>query len=127
MSWTDLTQIAMAILLLLNFIWTIVWSIAVRRQVMSAKHDKTISDHDNRLIRLEATVERMPVQVASHADVEKVHTRVGTMRDQLTAIGNQVEKMSGVLSGMRQTVTTLADIKMHEGDSRGGGKRTTER
>lgn len=107
MNLQDSVAVAMVFIVGLNFAWTVYWSHKVKQQMADKDVSKAIQNHEARLGKMESKLEAMPSRVASHEDVEKVHTRVGVVRDTVSALGKDVGEMNGWLRGIHESVTAL--------------------
>lgn len=112
MSFQDKVAIAMTALVGINLIWTVYWSIVVRGQLSKSQNDERLNDHGDRLTALETEIKRLPAQVSSHGDVEKVHTRVGAVKDTLSDLKESVGELTGMVKGLRESVAALNNHHM---------------
>ena len=93
------------ILIAANLVWTIIWSIWVSRRVAAPK----VAEHETRISIIET---KLPIQVASHQDVERLHVRIGDVKDKLALVAEEVGEITGAVQGIRETVGTLAKLRM---------------
>lgn len=103
----ELGEILGLSLLALNLLWTIAWSIHMRGQVASAKNDERISDHRERIVKLESHMDHFPNKVASHDDVEKVHNRVSSLRGVVDKLAALVGKIASQVASTAATVDSI--------------------
>ncbi|MEQ8318752.1 MAG: hypothetical protein RH946_00695 [Rhodospirillales bacterium] len=96
-----------AIAVVANLVWTVYWAIQVREQVKAAKNDDRFKDHNERIIRLEATMDHLPARVASHDDVEVVHRRVTELRQKVDGIGDTVSAVAASVKSIDANLQLL--------------------
>lgn len=94
-------------LLALNLVWTIAWSMYMKSEIASAKDDDRITNHRERLVKLEAHLAHFPDKVASHQDVEKVHERVSSLRGVVDQLARQIGKIGTQVSATAATVESM--------------------
>lgn len=97
----------MAVLSAITLIWTVVWSIHMRREIKSAKNDSRISELHERTTRVESKLAHLPPRVASHEDVERVHNRVSEVKSDLANVKGDLGEIGGTVNGIRSTVEAL--------------------
>ena len=96
-----------AVGVIVNLVWTIFWSILVRRQVQQARQDDRFSDHHVRLVKLEEKVRALPPRIASHDDVREVHLRVSEVKKTSNKTQADVGELKGMLTEIRKTVGAI--------------------
>lgn len=96
----------------LTFLWTIYWALRVHNQVKEANNHERWNDHDRRLIKIEAALNHLPEQVASHKDVQVVHDRVTDVRKELKMVGQGVSAIEGAMAHITKAVDRLTNHQL---------------
>ena len=112
MNAAEVATIAVAILTLMNFSWTVLWSIKVARQVREIRNDEEIKKIDNRLARLEEFKDAMPKHVASREDVERLHSRISDVRKELHSNTQDIKAISEGVKGIGKNVDLLTKAQL---------------
>ncbi len=95
------------VLLTLNLLWTVFWSIKVRNQMLAATDDKKLTDYHTRLVKLESITKRLPGDIATHGDIDHLHARVSSMGEKVGGLGNQIHELIGMMKSIDKNLDLL--------------------
>lgn len=95
------------LLLAANFIWTIFWSVVVRKQVLATKDDERVKEHEKRLTVLEVTLDKLPNHIATQGDVTHVNTRISSLWNAVNSLDVKLGEFGGTLKSVDKNLDLL--------------------
>jgi len=103
------------IILIVNFAWTVVWSLFLLWKVSKNKSTETLQDHGTRIDKIETKFELMPSKISSHQDVERVHKRVGDLRDKVADVAADSKATREIVDSLKGLLNKLVDNELEKG------------
>ena len=97
-------------ILALNFIWTVYWSIRMKRIVDDARDDSRVKDHGDRLTVLETRFEHVPNQDT----IEVLHRRIGDLQKKVSDLCAKEAATREAVNGLKRSVDLLVKHKLGE-------------
>ncbi len=95
------------LLLLLNLLWTIFWSVVVRKQVLASKDDARVQDHDKRLTVLEISLDKLPNHIATQGDITHLHNRISSLGKEVNGVNVKLGEFNGTLQSVDKNLDLL--------------------
>ncbi len=110
MSTTDIATIAGVVIVALNFVWTIYWSVKMKRAVESARDDAEVRGLRDRLLKLETDYGHMP----GRNDLDVLHKRIGDVQKKVAELCSKEASTREAVDGLKRSVDLLIKHEMDE-------------
>lgn len=110
MSPIDIATVAGVVVVGANFVWTVYWSVKVKRDIEAAIKHTDVRHLSDRLLKLETDVNHMP----THDDMATMHVRVNDVRKELAKLCAEMSANNEAVEGLKRSVDLLIKHEMKD-------------